>query len=286
MYSLTAPGTDGQTKTPPPRHDVHTRFACHFSACTTYARRWRPAILARGGEDRGWELTVQIYDRAAGAVRAIYDTRIATPPILDTSHYFPNAERFTNALPDIRREALAVAGTLGHVPRFHDLMPEQTEISANDGRDWRMFILKAYGIPVPKNLRRCPRIAALLDETPEAVSCVLSFLAPGKHIPRHRGPFRAILRFHLMLAMPCDRNGVPASELNIDGEPHRLAEGDSLLWDDTYPHEVWNRSDDVRIALLLDVWRRDMPYDMAVLSHAIMVLGRAFLRMRGLTYAA
>ena len=33
---------------------------------------------------------------------------------------------------------------------------------------------------------------------------------------------------------------------------HRLADGESLLWDDTFPHEVWNRSEEVRIALLLD----------------------------------
>ena len=229
---------------------------------------------------------MQLYDRAAGAVRAIYDRRIATPATLDAKHYFPNAERFTERWRDIRREALAVAGMLNEVPRFHDIMPAQADISANDGRDWRMFIMKAYGVTVAANLQRCPAVAALLEQAPEVVSATFSFLAPGKHIPQHRGPFRAILRFHLMLAMPCDRNGVPACELNIDGEPYLLADGDSLLWDDTYPHEVWNRSDDVRIALLLDVWRRDMPYDIALLSHTIMVLGRAFLRMRGLTYAA
>ena len=44
--------------------------------------------------------------------------------------------------------------------------------------------------------------------------------------------------------------------MNIDGVPYRLGDGESLLWDDTYPHEVWNRSDRVRIALLLDVWRK------------------------------
>jgi aspartate beta-hydroxylase len=106
---------------------------------------------------------LQLYDRAAGAVRAIYDSRIATPAILDAAHYFPNAKRFADRWTDIRREALGVAGMLEQVPRFHDLMPAQADISANDGRDWRMFIMKAYGVPVEKNLRRCPTVAALLD---------------------------------------------------------------------------------------------------------------------------
>lgn len=227
---------------------------------------------------------LQLYDRAAYAVRAIYDRRIATPATLDAAHYFPNAERFIDRWLDIRREALAVASTLDRVPRFHDILPTQTDISANDGRDWRMFIMKAYGVTLEKNLQRCPTVAALLEEAPEVVSAAFSFLAPGKHIPEHRGPFRAILRFHLMLSMPRDDNGIPACVMNIDGVPYRLGDGESLLWDDTYRHEVWNRSDHVRIALLLDVWRKDMPADVTPLSQTILLATKAVFRMRGVSY--
>ena len=224
----------------------------------------------------------QLYDRAADVVRAVYDRRIATPATLEAERYFPNAKRFTDRWTHIRDEALAVAGTLGKVPRFHDVMPAQADISANDGRDWRVFIMKAYGVTLEKNLRRVPTVAAILDEAPEVMSATLSFLAPGKHIPEHRGPFRAILRFHLMLSMPSDTAGRPACVMNIDGVPYRLRDGESLLWDDTYRHEVWNRSDRVRIALLLDVWRRDMPADMALLSRAILLGTQAVIHMGGM----
>ena len=226
----------------------------------------------------------QLYDRAAGVVRAVYDRRIATPATLDAEHYFPNAKRFTDRWTKIRDEALAVAGTLGRVPRFHDVMPAQADISANDGRDWRVFIMKAYGVTVEDNLRRCPTVATLLDEAPEVMSATLSFLAPGKHIPEHRGPFRAILRFHLMLSMPRDDSGLPACVMNIDGVPYRLGDGESLLWDDTYPHEVWNRSEHVRIALLLDVWRKDMPAGVELLSQGILLAAKAVIHMRGMSY--
>ncbi len=228
---------------------------------------------------------LQLYDRAADAVRAIYDRRIAKPATLDAARYFPNAERFVDRWVDIRREALGIAGMLDRVPRFHDIMPEQADISATDGRDWRMFIMKAYGVAVEKNLQRCPTVAALLDQAPEVVSAVLSFLAPGKHIPEHRGPFRAILRFHLMLSMPRDGTGVPACVMNIDGVPYRLGDGESLLWDDTYLYEVWNHSDKVRIALLLDVWRKDMPADVALLSQTILLATKVAIRMRGISYS-
>jgi aspartate beta-hydroxylase len=227
---------------------------------------------------------VPFYDRATGIVRAIYDSRIATPATLEAEHYFPNTKRFAERWTDIRREALAVAGMLNQVQRFHDILRAQADISAIDGRDWRVFIMKAYGVTVQENLRRCPTVAALFEDAPEVVSAILSFLAPGKHVPEHRGPFRGILRFHLMLSMPRDGNGVPACVMNIDGVPYRLSDGESLLWDDTYPHEVWNRSDQVRIALLLEVWRRDMPFDIALLSRAILLTTKAAIRMGGMPY--
>jgi len=226
-----------------------------------------------------------VYNQAVAALRALYDSRIDTPAVLDRDVYFPNATHFLAAHPGLRAEALAVLPSLPNVPRFHDLMPQQAEISANDGRDWRMFILKAYGVAVPEHLGRCPTLAGLLDEAPEVVSCVFSFLAPGKHIPRHRGPFRGILRFHLMLSMPVDDAGRPACELNIDGEPFLLKEGDCLLWDDTYPHEVWNRSERIRIALLLDVWRKNMPADIELLSRTLYGLAKTVIGIKGVSYS-
>lgn len=225
------------------------------------------------------------YDDMVGVVRGIYDRRINTPAVLQPAQFFPAASRFTAAWQDIRHEALTVAETLPRVPRFQDLMPEQADIAGADGRDWRVFIMKAFGVSVPNNLKRAPTVAALLDETPEAVSAIFAFLAPGKHIPAHRGPFRAIMRFHLMLSVPNDANGRPACELNIDGVPYCLAEGESLLWDDTYRHELWNRSDCVRIALLLDVWRKDMPADMALLSRLFLGGIQLWLKTKGVSYA-
>ena len=229
-------------------------------------------------------MNLNLYDHARDAVRSLYDTRIDTPAVLDPAHYFPAADDFVGHWQEIRREALAIRQNLAQVPRFHDIMPEQADISANDGRDWRMFIMRAYGVDIPGNRARCPAVSALLDRAPEVVSCVFSFLAPGKHIPKHRGPFRGILRFHLMLTMPRAPDGDVAAILEIDGQPYRLGEGDCLLWDDTYPHEVWNRSDQVRIALLLDVWRRDMPYDMEVLSRLVASAVRLGMRWNGVSY--
>jgi aspartate beta-hydroxylase len=221
------------------------------------------------------------YDRIADAVRQIYDWRIVGPPVLDCESQFPGARDFIDAWRKIRDEALAIAARLEEVPRFHEIMREQTGISANDGRDWRMFILKAYGIAVPQNMAACPMLAALVSMAPNVLSASISFLAPKKHIPPHRGPFRGVLRFYLVLSMPRSPEGTPAAVLKVAGTEYELSDGECLLWDDTYTHEVWNSSNQVRIVLLLDVWRPGMPLDMQVLSKALIAVGQIGIRLRG-----
>ena len=215
-----------------------------------------------------------IYSHTADIVRNIFDRRIHTPAVLDASRYFPQGTEFAGAWKTIRDEALTVANGLHSVPQFHELMSAQKSISDNDGHDWRVFVLKAYGHDVRPNLERCPATAELVRRCPSVLSASYSFLAPGKHIPPHRGPFRGVLRFHLGLSMPRNGDGELGAILWVDGEPHRLADGGSLLWDDTFTHEVLNATGDVRIALLLDVWRPEMPADMVALSSLIVAGAR------------
>ena len=239
-------------------------------------------INRRGGPAPGRMRDMGIfYDQASKLVRNIYDRRIAGPPILDAPTYFPHADRFGGAWREIREEADRVATRLHTVPRFHDIMREQADISANDGRDWRLFVLKAYGIDSPENMAACPRLARIVAATPGVLSTSISFLEPGKHIPPHRGPFRGVLRFYLGLSVPRLADGSPAVVLKIDGKEHRVGDGEWLIWDDTYTHEVLNEGDTWRSVLLLDLWRREMPYDMDLLSRLVIGVIRANVRWRG-----
>jgi aspartate beta-hydroxylase len=222
-----------------------------------------------------------LYDRTATLIRWIYDRRIIGPPVLDLDPHFPAGQRFAEAWRTIRDEAMAVAARLPDVPRFHEIMREQTAISANDGRDWRLFILKAYGAEVPENQARCPALAAIVATAPEVLSVSISFMAPKKHIPAHRGPFRGVLRFYLCLSNPRLADGRPGSVLKVADREYRLREGEYMLWDDTYPHEAWNEGDQVRAVLLLDVWRPAMSVDMRLFSRALISIVRASMRIRG-----
>ena len=83
-----------------------------------------------------------------------------------------------------------------------------------------------------------------------------SILAPRKHIPDHRGPFKGLLRYHLALKIPEPRE---LCRIDVGGELRHWEEGKSLLFDDTYVHEAWNDSDDVRVVLFVDVVRPVRP---------------------------
>ncbi|XRD81775.1 aspartyl/asparaginyl beta-hydroxylase domain-containing protein [Dyella halodurans] len=222
-----------------------------------------------------------LYEWSSRAIRRVYDARIKTPPVLDVDTCFPDGRRFVAAWPQIRQEALAILEGAQAIPRFHEIMPAQAEISAADGRDWRMFLLKVYGQAIEAHMEACPMLAQLVSSSPDVLSATLSFLAPHKHIPRHCGPFRGILRFQLNLEAPVDAWGRPSSVLWLAGHEHRLGNGECLLWDDTYPHEVWNHSEQTRIALLLDVRRPDMPLRLRLLSRAVTTGVGMVARWRG-----
>ena len=72
-----------------------------------------------------------VYDFAVNLLRRIYDARISGTAILDSELLFPDAPRFIAAWPQLRLEALPLVECLQSLPRFHELMASQAEISAN-----------------------------------------------------------------------------------------------------------------------------------------------------------
>ena len=210
----------------------------------------------------------------------VYNAFVKTPSVLETKEFFPGAEKFTKNWEKLRAEALALTSEIGNVPRFHELMPEQYQLSAHGEKEWRMFVVRAYDLDISENMAKCPALAALVKANPSIKSASLSFLAPGKQVPTHTGPFRGITRFYMGLEVPVKESGEPGVTLTIDKQPYQLGNGDALLWDDTYPHSVQNDTDQWRIALLLDVYRAHMPGPLRAFTNAIIGLARISIKWR------
>ena len=220
------------------------------------------------------------YSIARSGMTRIYNSALHTPPVLDMGEYFPQAPQFIQNWEAIRDEAKTLAGNLDQVPQFHEIMAEQYKLSGYGDREWRVFVLRAYGLDLEKNMARCPTLARIVRDNPNVKSATLSFLAPGKQIPTHTGPFRGITRFYMGLSVPKLENGEPGVTLTVDNQAYKLGDGQAMLWDDTYPHSVDNATDQWRIALLLDVYRVNMPSPLRALTNFIIGLAAANIRWR------
>jgi beta-hydroxylase len=88
-----------------------------------------------------------------------------------------------------------------------------------------------------------------VQKIPGLKTAMFSIFEPGKHLPRHRGPYNGILRLHLPLIVP-----EPHDELGIriDRTLCRWQEGKALIFDDAYEHEAWNFTDSTRVVLFVD----------------------------------
>lgn len=220
------------------------------------------------------------YSVARSGITGIYNTFVKTPPVLNMQQYFPGAGEFTDNWQALREEVLQLIDTIQEVPRFHELMPEQYKLSSHGEKEWRMFILRAYGLDISENMRRCPTLARLVRDNDTIKSASVSFLAPGKKVPTHTGPFRGITRFYMGLQVPLNEDGEPGVTLTIDKQSYKLGNGEALLWDDTYPHSVENNTDEWRVALLLDVYRANMPGPLRAFTNTIIGLARISIKWR------
>ncbi len=150
----------------------------------------------------------------------------------------------------IRAELDAVLLRREQIPNLQDLSPDQEVLT--QGEEWKSLIFHAYGRAVPANCARCPATAQLLRQIPGMKSAMFSILAPHKHLPEHRGPYKGVLRYHLGLLIPAPAQ---ASGIRVAGQTRHWAEGSSLVFDDSHSHEAWNGTDAHRVVLFVDVLR-------------------------------
>lgn len=190
--------------------------------------------------------------RKVGEFQARHST-VPTTPVLPNED-FPWVADLERCWREIRTELDGVLTNPEDIPAFHQLSPDQARISRGD--NWKTFAFYVYGNRVDDNCARCPVTAGLLDRMPTLQNAWFSILAPRYHIPPHKGPTRAVIRCHLGLKVPADGANC---WLRVDDEICHWAEGECLVFDDTYDHEVRNDTDDVRVVLFLDF---DRPMDL------------------------
>lgn len=179
-------------------------------------------------------------------------SRVGTGPFLSKEE-FPWTSQLEASWREIRSELEPLLEHPEDIPAFHQISPDQKRISKGD--HWKTFAFYVFRQPIAENCALCPATARILSQLPGLQNAWFSILAPGYHIRPHHGPTRALLRCHLALRVPKDRKNC---WIRVDDQIYRWAEGECVVFDDTYEHEVRNDTDEVRVVLFMDF---DRPMD-------------------------
>ncbi|MEZ5934226.1 MAG: aspartyl/asparaginyl beta-hydroxylase domain-containing protein [Alphaproteobacteria bacterium] len=166
-------------------------------------------------------------------------------PVLDVAQ-FP----FTRILEEnwevVRDEAQAILQHRESIPSFDQVSPDQKRISK--GGSWRTFFLFGFGEQLAKNCAQAPETAKLLQQIPGIQTAWFSILAPGYHIPAHRGVTKGILTCHLGLIIPKEAE---RCRIRVEDQILVWRPGKTLMFCDGYDHEVWNDTEEERTVLLI-----------------------------------
>ena len=184
---------------------------------------------------------------------------IGNSNILD-NHQFDWVEILENNWSSIRFELDEILKYREELPNFQDISPEQYAITQDDR--WKTYFLYGYGFKAEQNCARCPETTSIIEQIPGVTTAFFSILSPHKHIPAHRGYYKGVIRCHLGLIIP---QPFFKCKIRIGNNLAFWQEGKVLLFDDTYQHEVWNDTEEIRAVLFLDIIR-PLPFPLSVIN--------------------
>ncbi len=205
----------------------------------------RPADVSLG--DRIFRIGKKLRHKVSAIVAR--SSKVGDRPVYESAA-FPWTAELERHWPDIRAELSAVLERDEAIPPLADISPDHRRIAPRG--KWKSFFLHGYGYRMEQNLRRCPKTAAAVAGIPGLNSAFFSILAPGAHIPRHRGVTKALLTAHLALVVPRARE---RCRMQVADDVVSWREGETLVFDDTFNHEVWNDTDELRAILLIQFRR-------------------------------
>ena len=130
-----------------------------------------------------------------------------------------------------------------------------------DDPSWGARYFWREGEQVSAQAECCPATMAALAKAPMPVIAkrspiaLWSMLKPGTHIEPHHGLLNTRLICHVPLIAPEN------CALRVGNETRVWEVGKTLIFDDSFEHEAWNRSSTTRVVLLFEIWRPEITLD-------------------------
>ncbi|NUS38035.1 MAG: tetratricopeptide repeat protein [Lysobacter sp.] len=172
---------------------------------------------------------------------------------------FPWYDALESQAGAIRAELTARLGDGGEMEPFlgtRDAAATAPYLAGDAGSHaWDAYFFFRHGERFDAHHAACPRTSAALEQVPltrireHAPEVLFSLLSPRSHITPHHGVTNTRVVTHLPLIIP------PGDcALVVGGETHRWQEGRCVTFDDSFLHEAWNRTGELRVVMILDCW--------------------------------
>lgn len=189
---------------------------------------------------------------------------------------FSGAIRLQEAFETIRAEAMALSAdsyltylaVLGPSQGWQKLLhrirsrllptPKSRSMNALLRGSWTLYPLYYMGVNIEALMQQCPETLKILTQLPRLCvnypwgDAVFSRQAAHAYLAPHCSVDSLRVRCHLSLKVP------KGCEIRVGNEIRHWEEGKCLLFEDSFEHEVWNRSDSDRILLIVDFWHPDL----------------------------
>src|ERR1700677_1397692 len=229
---------------------------------------------------RRWRRNVSLYN-STGLINPLFDLYTGgsrRPVFYEIDQVAPALRAVDDAFEIIRAELDAILGAYDRLPPYHSIDTDVIHSSGRTQRDkrWSIFMLACFGkIPAAAPVL-APKTLTLVQQVPGFYQAMFSILEPGKNVRAHVGPSRAYLRYHLGLYVPTDR----PPRIRVKDQYYTWKEGESVLFDDSWNHEVINDSDQMRAVLIIDL-ARPMPFPLAIIEKGMKAAAAIHYAPRG-----
>lgn len=149
----------------------------------------------------------------------------------------------------ILQEYLQVARQIA-VPNVKDFYVVETDIKQDE--NWKGLPLLMYNHRFENNIAMCPVTMGVVRQIPGCTSVMFSVLGPGKHIPPHKGIYSGVYRCLFGLSTPAGGK----CWIRVNDTVIPFEDGKNIIFDESTDHEVKNESEEYRMVLYLDVYRK------------------------------
>lgn len=202
------------------------------------------------------EFANAIFLRQAGADR---------PRIMSPESVFPAARELESRFAAVKSEvdSLLAARPIPKYGRFDPVRAAQVS------EDWRLYYAYMFGKPNELARRDLPTLLDFAESHSNVVNAMVSILDPGVPLPSHKDPYAGIMRYHLGISVPEDN----PPTIRLDREHYTWKEGEGVVLDVSFEHEVINHSDQPRVIVIID-FRRPLGFAADLLNRYCLMLKR------------